>query len=170
MKDSCSPISKLLERYFDHQATDEEKAMVERHLPVCPVCKERLKWLQGLRVALRTPVEEALREETFPWVWEKIERGIRLQKKPFWRESHQSWLDLFPWLRKRIWIPAMAVAIILVLTTTPFLFKKTSSHLEQSVVEYVNSEVYNVMVYESEKEKVTVIWLFEEIRNESTSS
>jgi predicted anti-sigma-YlaC factor YlaD len=159
-----------LERYFDQQATDEEKALVERHLSVCSICRERLEWLSGLRTALKTPVEEALKIETFPWVWEKIERDIRLQKKPSWRESLRSWLDRSLLIRKRIWIPAIATAIVLFLITVQIIFKKTPFHPDPSVVEYIESGVYNVMVYESEKEKVTVIWLFEETQNEFPAS
>jgi hypothetical protein len=121
-----------------------------------------------LRKAIKTPVDEALKEETFPWVWEKIERGIRLEKKPSWQESFRSWLDLSPLLRKKVWIPAVATAIVLALVASPLLFKKTPSLSAPSVVEYVESQTYNVMVYESEKAKVTIIWLFEE--EESSTS
>ena len=162
MKDSCSSISQLLERYFDRQATDEERSLVERHLPICQPCHERLTLLEELRKAIKAPVDEALKEETFPWVWEKIERGIRLGKKPSWQESVRSWIDLSPLFRKKVWIPAMAAAIVLSLVASPLLFKKTPSSSDRSVVEYLESQDYNVMVYESEKTKVTVIWLFEE--------
>jgi hypothetical protein len=95
-------------------------------------------------------------------VWEKIEREIRLEKKPSWQESFRSWLDLSPLFRKRVWIPAVATAIVLALVASPLLFRKTPFYSERSVVEYLESQDYNVMVYESEKAKVTVIWLFEE--------
>lgn len=170
MKDSCSSISLLLERYFDRQATDDEKTLVERHLPICSACSETLKALEGLRTVIKNPVDAALDQETFPWIWEKIEKGIHLQEKPSWWESFRSWLDLSPFLRKKVWIPAVATAVVLALVTSPLLLKKTPSYSEKSVVEYVESGVYNVMVYESEKEKVTVIWLFEEPKNESSAS
>jgi len=170
MKDPCSLMAPLLEKYFDRQASEKERTLVESHLLDCPVCHERLSLLAGLRKAIKTPVEEALNQETFPWVWEKIEREIRLERKPSWQESIRSWFDLSSLLRKRVWIPALAMTVVLTLVALPPLFKKTPSFLERSVVEYVESDVYNVMVYESERAKVTVIWLFEEPQNGSTAS
>ena len=170
MKNSCSSVSRLLDRYFDHEATKKERIFVERHLTRCSDCQERLNLMEGLRASLRKPVEEALEKETFPWVWEKIEREIRLGKRPSWRESLRSWLDMTPLLRRKVWIPAVVTAVIFILVTAPILFKKSPSYLERSVVEYVESQTYNVMVYESEKAKVTVIWLFEGPDGESSPS
>lgn len=160
MKDSCSSISQLLERYFDSQATDQERSIVENHLPGCAICRGKLREFEGLRTLIKTPVDEALRQETFLWVWEKIEKGIRQEMKPSWRESLRSWLDLSPLFRKRVWIPAVATAIVLLFFSAQIIFNKTPSYSASSVVEYVESGSNNVMVYQLEKSEITVIWIF----------
>jgi len=170
MKNSCSSVSSLIERYFDRQATDQERSLVEGHLSSCSVCQESLKEFEGLRALIKTPVDKALGQETFPWVWEKIEKGIRQERRSSWWESLRSWLDLSYLLRKRVWIPAVATAIVLALIISPFLFQKTPSYLEASVVEYVESDTHSVMVYDVETGQVTVIWLFEEPEEETFSS
>jgi hypothetical protein len=60
--------------------------------------------------------------------------------------------------------------VILILITAPLLFKKTTSYPSPSVVEYVESETHNVMVYEVEDSKMTVIWLFEGPEEEESST
>jgi hypothetical protein len=170
MKNSCSSISQLLDRYFDRQATIQEKSLVENHLSDCTICQDRLKGLEGLRTLIKTPVDEALRQETFPWVWERIEKKIRQERRPSWWESLRSWLDLSPLLRKRIWIPAVATAIVLLFFSAQIIFNKTPSYSASSVVEYVESGSNNVMVYQSDKSEITVIWIFEEPDEETAVS
>jgi hypothetical protein len=58
-------------------------------------------------------------------------------------------------------VPAAAAIVILLLIITPYFYTKTPSSSDPSVVEYVESQTHNVMVYESEKGDVTVIWLLE---------
>jgi len=170
MKDSCSSVSKLLEKYFDHEVTEKERSLVEDHILDCETCQDGLSLMGRLREAIKNPIREAEEEESFPWVWEKIERGIRLQEKPNYWESFRSWVSISPLFKKKVWVPAMAAIAILILVTAPLLFKKTTSYSSPSVVEYVESQTYNVMVYESEKGKVTVIWLFEGPEKESPPS
>jgi len=170
MKDSCPWVSKLLEKYFDHEVTDEERSFVEGHLTDCLTCQNALRSMENLRDLIKAPVEEAVEKEDFQWVWQRIKRGTQPKERLTWWETLQSWLDLSPLFRKRILIPAAVAIAILILITAPILFKKSTSPPGLSVVEYVESSTHNVMIYESEKGKVTVIWLFEGLEKELPTS
>jgi len=170
MKDPCSAVSKLLEKYFDQELTDKERSLVETHLLDCHACQDVLRSMEKFRELVKAPVEEAVQKEDFQWIWQKIERGIRLEERPTFWETLQSWLQIFPLFQRKVWIPAVATITIILLIILPLLFKKKPSHLDLSVIEYVESQTYNVMVYESEKAKVTVIWLFEGPAKEAPSS
>jgi hypothetical protein len=161
MQKLCPQVSKLLEKYFDQEVTDKEKLLVEGHLQVCPACLDVLRSMEELRTLIKAPVEAAVEEEDFPWVWPKIEREIRSQKKPTWLQSLRSRLDVSPFFKKKVWIPAGAALIVLLLITFQLIFKETPSYSGLTSVEYLESEDYNVMVYQPEKPGVTVIWLFE---------
>ena len=161
MKDSCSSVSKLLEKYSDQEVTDKERFLVEGHLQDCSACRDALKSMEELRALIRVPIEEALQKEDFPWVWQKIEKEIRLQKKLTWWQSLRSWLDVSPLFRRRVWIPAAATVVVLLFITAQIILRKTPSYPGASVVEYLESPTCNVMVYQSEEPKATVIWLLE---------
>jgi hypothetical protein len=170
VKSECFSVSKLLEKYFDQEVTQKERSLVEGHLPDCPACRMALDSMQNLRILIKSPVEEAVEKENFPWVWEKIEKGIQRKERPGLWDFLKSWLDVTPFLKRKILIPAVAAAVILILITAPLLYKKISSYPVPSVVEYVESETYNVMIYELETPQVTVIWLFEDPEEESSVS
>jgi anti-sigma-K factor RskA len=170
MKNYCSSVSKLLEKYFDQEVTEEERSLVEGHLQDCPGCRDALHSMERFRNLMKSPIEEAAERENFPWVWEKIERRIQLEERPTRWELLRSWLTITHLFKKRVMIPAVAAMVILILITAPLLFKKTTSYPSPSVVEYVESPTYNVMVYESENSKMTVIWLFEGPEQEHSTS
>jgi anti-sigma-K factor RskA len=170
MKDSCTLVLKLLEKYFDQEVTDRERLLVEGHLQDCPACRDALTSMEGLRTLIKVPVEEATQQEDFPWVWQKIEREIRLQEKVSGWQSLRSWIDLSPLFKKKAWIPAVATIAVLLFITTQVILKKTPSYSEASVVEYIESETHNIMVYESEKAKMTLIWLFDDEDQKSSRS
>ena len=161
MKNSCSSVSTLLEKYFDQEVTEEERFLVEGHLQDCPGCRDALSSMEELRTSIKAPVEEVVRKEDFPWVWQKIEREIRLEKKRTGWSSLRSWLDVTPLFRRKVWIPTVATLVVLLLITAQVILKKTPSSQGVSVVEYLESPAYNVMVYQPEEPNVTVIWLFE---------
>ena len=161
--------SELLEKYFDQEVTEEERTIVEGHLPHCKACQDVLEGMEGLRHLIKDPVDRLEKEENFHGVWQKIERGIQREEKPAWKESLRGWLDVSLYLRKRVWVPAAAVAVALVLALTPHFLQRAPSSSDSSVVEYVESQSHNVMVYESEKGNMTVIWLLESQEGEDLS-
>src|SRR4030065_1634841 len=57
MTDSCSSVSKLLEKYFDREVTDRERLLVEGNLQGCPACRDALTSMKGLRTFIKPPVE-----------------------------------------------------------------------------------------------------------------
>jgi len=160
----------LLEKYFDREVTDSERSLVESHLQDCPACRDALSSMGELRTLIKVPVEEVVRKEDFPWVWQKIERGIRFEKERGGWSSLRSWLDATFRLRRRVWIPAVATLLVLLFITAQVIFKKTPSSQGASVVEYLESPTYNVMVYQMEEPNVTVIWLFEGPEEEHTAT
>jgi hypothetical protein len=106
--------------------------------------------MQGIRGAIKPPVDEAIEKEDFQSMWQNIQREIRLRKKPSFWETLRAWLDISPVFRKKVWIPALATVAILAFVIVPILFKNIPSPPVLSVVEYVDSPSYNVMVFESE--------------------
>jgi predicted anti-sigma-YlaC factor YlaD len=170
MKDSCSSVADLLEKYFDREASEKESALVESHVSACPACREVLRGLEEIRASIKIPIEEAARKEDFPWVWQKIEREIQRGEKPAWWRTLLPRLDLSFLLQRKVWVPAAVTIMILLLVTAPFLLKKSAFSPGPTVVEYVESQACNVMVYESEKGSLTVIWLFEEPGKEPSTS
>ena len=170
MKDSCSSVSKLLEKYFDQEVTEKKRLLMEGHLQDCLACRNALRSMEELRTLIKVPVEEATQKENFPWVWQKIEREIRKgQEKLTWWQSLCSWLDVSPLFKKKVWIPAAATFVVLLFITAQIIFKETPSYSDASVVEYVESQTDNVMVYQLEKLKITVIWLFEGPEKDQTT-
>jgi hypothetical protein len=127
--------------------------------------------MEELGNLLKAPIEEATEKEDLHRVWQKVQREIGQRERLTWGESLRSWLDVSPLFRKRVWVPALAVAmVILSLVTVPVLMRENASPMKLSVVEYVESQDYNVMIYEGEKGNVTVIWLFDGSDQEAPAS
>ncbi len=169
MNDSCLSVSKLLEKYFDLEVVGEERLLVEGHLRNCLACRNALRSMEELRTLIRVPVEEAVRKENFPWMWQKIEREIRKEREKLTRwQFLRSRLDVSLLFKRKVWVPAAATLVVVLFITAQVIFKETPSSPSASVVEYLDSPAYNVLVYQAEP-KVTVIWLFEGPQKDQTT-
>lgn len=164
MKSSCSSVSELLERYFDREVTGQEKTLVDAHLGDCSSCRDTLKSMENLAELVKVPSERMAEKVDFDRIWVHLHREARN------REAVTSWFDVSRLFRRRVWIPALVTALVAIVVMVPLLFKKSPSLPVQFGVEYVESRTNNVMVYEIEKAKVTVIWLLEGPEAESTTT
>jgi len=161
MKNSCSSISGLLEKYHDREVTERERAVVESHLSECPACRDLVRGMEEVGELLRVPIQEAAERVDFQLVWYKVRRELREKERLTWWESLRAWLDGYSLLRKRVWVTAVATAMILSLVMIPVFMREDTSHMQLSAVQYVESQDYSVMIFEGEKGDMTVIWLFE---------
>jgi anti-sigma factor RsiW len=170
MKPVCTFPAELLDRYFDREATADERVRVEEHLPACPACGELLREMGSLQALLKSSLEKetATAEETGQ-MWTRIASEIRRkERRASWRPDW-SWLRWRPLTLRNAWIPGLAAAALALIVLVPFLLQSPSTPAG-SVVEYVESQTHNVMVYEFEKTKVTVIWLLDGSEQEKPTS
>jgi len=93
MKNSCSSISELLERYFDQEVTSEERSHVEGHLADCRTCRAALTAMEGLKYLIKAPVREADQKESSLGM-AKDRKENQLKEKPSWRETVRRWIDV----------------------------------------------------------------------------
>ncbi len=170
MKNSCASISNLIERYFDREATDEERSLVEAHLLGCSTCQRTVSQIEKIRELTGVPAEEIAREEDFDRVWIKVKREIQQEERHPLLETLRSHFNLSTFLQKKVWVPAFVAVMLLIFIAAPRFLKKSPSLPGEFGVEYLESETNNVMVYELEPSKVTVIWLFEGPETGSTAS
>lgn len=170
MKETCTSVSTLLEKFFDREVTEDERALVEGHLQECHDCQQALKLMEDLRFAIKAPVEEAVSSEHFPWMWERIQKEMRSQERWAWHKTIRAWIFPSSFFRKRIWVPATVAAAIALLIASHFFFQKTPSSGGFSVVEYVESQTHNVMIYQLDQGRMTVIWLLEGPDQEQSTS
>jgi anti-sigma factor RsiW len=160
MKGACSLSAELLERYMDSEMTDRERGVVETHLAECPSCSELLRSMMEFSAMIKVPAAEHPSNAEYDRLWRHIKNESQKKRAPRF--------DFLGFLRQRIWVPASAVALVLVIVAASLLFKKTTTVPGRFGVEYVESKTNNVVVYEVEKSNVTVIWLLEGPEEDST--
>jgi anti-sigma factor RsiW len=114
----------LLNRYFDGELRPARAATVAQHLERCSECSARHQSLASLRGMIDMAAEESGRNVDFEALYGRIERGIREQARPGWRErARVYWRDLSEQRPGQVWVPATgllaAAAMLLVWIGAP---------------------------------------------------
>jgi phage gpG-like protein len=112
----CKDICELLTAYLDGEATPEDKAYIEAHLPGCPQCRAELEALSATQAILRG-VLKSMAEEVTPSVqaWEKVRARL---------DTKGGWLDgLHRLLTSRTWQVATVTAVVVVIAVVAAIWQ-----------------------------------------------
>ena len=122
---ACKVYQDLIDKYIEGLVTLEEKNILERHIKVCPECRQEMKDLKQIIKAANSlePVELPL--DFMPNLMEKIEK-IPLEQKPSSKSSGfigfikniPSLLTNFYYHNKRAFIAVAGVFLIGIFTVT----------------------------------------------------
>lgn len=162
---NCKRAHRLLDRYLDGELAHKAALQVEEHVKGCTQCGNYLKSARSIGQAIKasalvTRAETALSDRAWAHVKAGIESRERLSPGSrllaWWR-----WLTFYP---RPVWASAFAAAALVVALVTTNTARHQSTKLAHPVVEYVESQSSQVMVFMPEQSPITVIWFFEKAK------
>jgi len=169
--DRCEPFRSRLGAWLDRELPAGEQREMDSHLSACPGCRkvaEEYRTMAGWVRRSRGLESVVPPVEVF---WQRLWSSLPERKKGwgFLRQTLQQWA------RQPRYQLALAGAIVLVILATVFLSDRRAAVEVPSgdatvavdyepMVESIETGVpgASVMVYHSEKENLTVVWLFTE--------
>ena len=163
MVKSCDNIEPLLSSYLDGELDRSTAEAVELHVDGCAKCKALLSELGYTSDLIRTAV--GARDEhsvDLDGVWQEIDS--RLTINPSMWEKVKVVLG-----RRSVWVPLATATTALILVLLLFPLTGTNPETQNAFVESVYSGTGNVMVFKTPDTGRTLIWIFPEQVQESSS-
>ena len=162
---NCQRMEELIPKVVDREALDWEVEAVNAHLSTCASCSELRDGLLAIGGLVRRDIAAAVEKADFSGMWAKIEAGIdRAEAK---RDSERVKHLFFSWSAVSRWAATAAVAAafawaVLLPPAGLNQFGNADERVEVSSIE--GGDDNTVMIYESEEENVTFIWVIEDER------
>lgn len=76
----CEEIQESLSLYCDDGLADDERSRCDRHLEVCPVCRDELAQFRAVRVSLGTMSRPALPADLVPVIQHAVRAEVSVQR------------------------------------------------------------------------------------------
>lgn len=162
---NCQRIEELIPKVVDREALDWEIQAVGAHLPTCASCTELRDGLLAIGGFVRRDIAAAVESADFSGLWARVEEGIgRAAAK---RDEERMKRLFFSWPAVTRWVAtgavAAAFAFAVLLPGSPLHdFAGADNRIEVSSIE--GGAHNTVMIYESEEDNVTFIWVIEDER------
>lgn len=158
-------IEELVVKAADGEALDWEKDAVAAHLPGCESCRELQSALHAMGGVIRRDVAAAVERADFSGFMARVDAGIDRAETQRDRERLRrlffSWGAVTRWGATAAVAAAFAWAVLL--PSGPLHdFAGNDNRIEVSSIE--GGANNTVMIYESEEDNVTFIWVIEDER------
>lgn len=158
----CERIEELVPKVLDREALDWEVRAVDAHLASCPSCSVLRGDLERIGVLVRRDVASAVASADFSRLWRGIEAGMDRVDAEHRAERVRL---MFSWtgFSRFAAAAAMAAAFVwAVLLPGRVLhdFDSADNRVEVSSIE--GGEDNTVMIYESDVDNVTFIWVMDD--------
>lgn len=90
----CESLQLNLSVYLDDILTTEERAMVDEHLPQCPLCRQKLADFQALRMDLRVLSRPELPNDLLITLRSRVAQEVKSTKPSVFSEGFREWLQM----------------------------------------------------------------------------
>jgi len=148
----CDPA--ILNRFFDQELGQEERAAFSQHLKDCPSCQKALRENEHISAVFKAGLDKELSQINFNALDHKVSGLIRRKKSRWWMMLK----DFFA--SRKFFVPATAAAAILILT---FSLTRGPASLSgpSAIINSLTGDVSSVMIIETPKSRQTIIWFSE---------
>lgn len=162
---SCERVEELIPKVVDREALDWEIEAVEGHLASCASCASLREELVGIGAWVRRDVAAAVEAADFSGVWAAVERGMDRADAEARAERIRR-LFSFTGLSRLVAAGAVAAAFAWALLLPDRSVHEFSGDNRVEVSSVEGGAGNTVMIYESEDDNVTFIWVFDETHQE----
>ena len=160
MKTDCEHFGPQLSAYLDGELPKKERHEVEKHLKTCQSCRQLVSELDEaggvIKAALSLDSEPGV---DLTGVWEEIESQADFGPT-IWQKI-KSLVD-----RPVVWLPAAAATAAIALLIFVMPVEKTREPIEFSRVESVYSQTGRVMLLQTAKSRMPIIWVLPKAQKE----
>ncbi len=107
------PTNETLILHHDGELSARERAVVDAHLSTCATCKAVLSGLSAVSTLTRDALDAELDAVSFAGFTQRVMHGIEEERPVALGERVRVWLEEFMANRRRVWVPALAMAVAL---------------------------------------------------------
>ena len=118
----CEEIQETLSLYCDDGLADGERARCDRHLEVCPVCRDELAQLRAVRVSLGTMSRPSVPADLVPVIQHAVRAEVSVQRAQRNAPFGEAFVDFISvWLQPRAMRYAFSSVASIVLFASVFV-------------------------------------------------